>query len=258
MLPLADTHVHLLAGLDDGPETVDEAVAMCRFLVEEGVQHATALAHQNPHFPENLPERMLPVAAELQARLREEQIPLTVYPTGEIMLGPQTTADWFNGHLLSYGNSKSYLLVEQPHSTFLDLHPLASVLQSQGVRIVIAHAERYGPLVEDSAYVESLIAVGCLVQVTADALLYPHNVRQEKAVKDWAKRGMIHLLGSDGHGLDWREPRMKEGFETILSWIGEPAAEQIAQWGVAVLQGQPVTAPKPTPKPLNWFARLFQ
>src|SRR5207253_10125208 len=58
MVPLADTHVHLLAGLDDGPPTEDVAVAMCRMLVAEGARHATALAHQNPNWPDSSPQRL--------------------------------------------------------------------------------------------------------------------------------------------------------------------------------------------------------
>src|SRR4051812_25378968 len=30
VVPLVDMHVHLLAGLDDGPRTLDDAVAMCQ------------------------------------------------------------------------------------------------------------------------------------------------------------------------------------------------------------------------------------
>ena len=37
MIPLADTHVHLLAGLDDGPPTPDVALAMCRAAPTLGV-----------------------------------------------------------------------------------------------------------------------------------------------------------------------------------------------------------------------------
>ena len=51
MVPLADTHVHLLAGRDDGPRTADEALAMCRMLAAEGARAATALAHQHPDYP---------------------------------------------------------------------------------------------------------------------------------------------------------------------------------------------------------------
>ena len=51
MTPLADTHVHLLAGLDDGPPTEDEAVAMCRMLVSEGA----TLARIEPFWSWNTP-----------------------------------------------------------------------------------------------------------------------------------------------------------------------------------------------------------
>ena len=50
-MPLADTHVHLFAGRDDGPESADEAAAMAKMLVAEGVRFAAALAHQNPGYP---------------------------------------------------------------------------------------------------------------------------------------------------------------------------------------------------------------
>ena len=49
MIPLVDMHVHLLAGLDDGPRSREDAVAMCRIAHEEGVQMAAASAHQNDH-----------------------------------------------------------------------------------------------------------------------------------------------------------------------------------------------------------------
>ena len=68
MTPLADTHVHLLAGRDDGPRTMDEAVAMCRMLVAEGVRHATALAHQNDDYPENDADQPVPLRCRRRIR----------------------------------------------------------------------------------------------------------------------------------------------------------------------------------------------
>jgi protein-tyrosine phosphatase len=55
MSPLADTHVHLLAGLDDGPRDPAEAAAMCRALAAEGVRYASALAHQNESWRRSRP-----------------------------------------------------------------------------------------------------------------------------------------------------------------------------------------------------------
>jgi protein-tyrosine phosphatase len=258
MLPLADTHVHLLAGLDDGPRDADEALAMCRMLVAEGCRTATALAHQNPAWPDNTADHLKAAAARLTARLREHRVPLTVYPTGEVMLAPDLVAQWKAGSLLSYGGFGKFLLVEMPHGAFVDLRPFAAELRLLGVRLVVAHAERYPELLHDPGATERLIAAGCLIQVTAVELAEPSSSAAERALKDWAKRGVIHLLGSDGHRLGGREPRMLAGYEALARWAGRSAADRVGGiWGPAVLQGLPVTVPPPAPKPRNWFARLF-
>ena len=131
MIPFADTHVHLLAGLDDGPPTADVALAMCRMLVAEGARHATALAHQNDAYPDNTADRLRGSAAALAAALAEHAIPLAVYPTGEVMLSPTTLEEWHAGTLLSIGDHWQWLLVEMPHSGFVDVLPLAAALRGR-------------------------------------------------------------------------------------------------------------------------------
>ncbi|HET6576003.1 MAG TPA: CpsB/CapC family capsule biosynthesis tyrosine phosphatase [Fimbriiglobus sp.] len=258
MLPLADTHVHLLAGLDDGPRDADEALAMCRMLVAEGCRAATALAHQNPSWPENDANRLTAAAAELSAQLAERKVPLTVVPTGEVMLSPELVADWKAGRLLSYGGHGKFLLVEMPHGLYVDVRPFAAELRPLGVRLVVAHAERYDELLHDPGEADRLIAAGCLIQVTASELAGPSSGRVERSLRDWARRGVIHLLGTDGHRLGGREPRMKAGYEALARWVGRSAADRAGGiWGMAVLQGLPVNVPQPMPKPRSWFARLF-
>lgn len=257
MLPLADTHVHLLAGLDDGPRTDDEALALCRMLVAEGVGSATALAHQNPGFPDNTPERIRAAVIQLAAALREKNVPLTVYPTAEVMLGSDTVSDWKAGRLQSVGGHGKYLLAEMPHGIFLDPRPAAAELKPLGVKLILAHAERYDPLLHDPALTAECITAGCLIQVTAEAFT-EFSDRDAAALKDWANRGMIHLLGTDGHRLDRRPPRMQAGYRILQRWVGEAAAERIGGiWGGAVLQGMRVQPPLPKPPTRNWFTRLF-
>src|SRR5436305_13083685 len=101
MLPLIDTHVHLLAGRDDGPPTADEAVAMCRMLVAEGARTAAALAHQNPDYPDNTPAALRTATADLAAALAAEKIPLAVHPTGEVMLAADFPARLAAGDYLT-------------------------------------------------------------------------------------------------------------------------------------------------------------
>jgi protein-tyrosine phosphatase len=258
MVPLADTHVHLLAGLDDGPPTPDVALAMCRALLNEGARHATALAHQNPDYPTNTAERLRSSTAALAALLTEKQLPLSVHPTGEIMLSPTTLDDWRAGHLLSVGDHRQWLLVEMPHDGCINVLPLAEALRSEGVRLIIAHAERYEPLLDDLALCVRWIEAGCLFQVTARALAEPWEPGFEMALKRWAKGGFIHLMGSDGHGIDRRRPLLGGGFARLVRWLGRSHAAQIAGvWGRAILEGQPVSVPRPHPNGRSWFTRLF-
>lgn len=259
MLPLADTHVHLLAGLDDGPQSADEALAMCRMLIAEGARYATALAHQNPDYPANLAPPLRTAAAELAEQLRARELPLSVFPTGEVMLTPDLLTDWQAGKLLSVGDHGRFLLVEMPHTTFLDIRSLAAEFGKLGVRLIVAHAERYPELLHDPNATEQLIAAGCLIQVTASQLAAPPTAADERALRDWATRGVIHLLGSDGHGLGRREPRLRAGYAALAKWAGPAAADRIGGiWGAALLRGGPLTVPAPRPRSRSWFGRLFR
>src|SRR5688572_24755311 len=136
MLPLADTHVHLFAGLDDGPRSADEAMAMCRMLVAEGARFAAALAHQSDYWPDNTADALRAAGDDLAGRLKEAGVPLSVHPTGEVMLGPDVLTEWEAGRYLSIGGHGKFLLVEMPHGLYLDVRGVAAELRAAGVRLV--------------------------------------------------------------------------------------------------------------------------
>lgn len=258
MVPLADTHVHLLAGLDDGPPTEDVAVAMSRMLVAEGARHAAALAHQNDGYPDNTPARLRAAAAALGAALAAKKVPLTVYPTAEVMLAPTVVADWDAGRLLSVADRRQWLLVEMPHGLFVDVLPIAEALRSRGVRLIIAHAERYPDLLHDRGLAARWVAAGCLLQVTARAVAEPWDGAMDRGIRAWAAGGFVHLLGSDGHGIDRRQPLLAAGYRRLAKLAGRAVAERVgSHWGVAVLQGLPVNVLPPHPPTRTWFGRLF-
>lgn len=244
--------------MDDGPPNAEVALAMCRMLVNEGVTHATALAHQNRDYPDNTADRIYASAMFLRAMLADKKIPLAVYPTAEVMLSWNTVFEWRAGGLLSVGDHQQWLLVEMPPRGFLDVLPFAESLAADGVRLIIAHAERYEQLLDNLELAQKWIAAGCLFQVTARALAEPRDEHFEFALKRWAQGGFIHLLGSDGHGIDQRRPQMRAGYRRLARWVGQAQADRIAgEWGRAVLRGQPIHVPPPQPRRVSWFTRLF-
>lgn len=258
MAPLADTHIHLHWGTDDGPTSLEEAVAMCERLAGEGVRSAASLSHQNPSYPLNTPDSLRAKTAELAAVLKAKKIPLHLYPSAEVMASTELVEKWKAGEWLSIADRKKFLLVEMPLGMFVDLRPAARMLKSLGVRIIVAHAERYPELLHDDAMCEEWIRLGCLIQITARGVARPLNGQDDSAIRRWIKRGMVHVMGSDGHNLDRRPPAMKEGYDAICRIAGMGAADRIGSiWGTAVLQGLPVNVPPPSPPKKSWFASLF-
>jgi protein-tyrosine phosphatase len=258
MIPLVDIHCHLLAGLDDGPRTEEEAVAMCRLAYTEGVRMVAAIAHQNEYWDAVTPERIREVSQRLAQKLRELDIPLLVFPGAEVMAYPGMESAWQKGDLLGIAGRKEYLLLEMPHDLFVDLSDMVKQLRQAGVRPILAHPERHDELLHEPGRIEELIEAGCLVQVSSQSLTCPLSSRSGQALRSWLRRGVVHLLGSDGHSLTRRPPKMLDAYRCICRWAGNAVADRIASTnGLAVLQGRPLHVGRPEPRPRRWFARFW-
>lgn len=252
MTALADLHVHLLAALDDGPRTWDDALAMCRVAVEEGVRHTVALAHQSERW-QVTPDQIRAAVAELKARLAQERLPLEVFPGAEVMAAPDLAEAWDAGRLLSIGDHRKYLLVEMPHRLFVDLRPTVRQFAARGVRVILAHPEQHPELLHEPGRLEELIGLGCLVQVSCGNVTGPKTPADEAALKGWFRRGCVHLLGSDGHSPRKRRPLMAAAAARVREWVGEGAAARVCGLnGAAVLRGEVLNPAPPRPERRWW------
>jgi protein-tyrosine phosphatase len=257
VLPLVDTHCHLLAGLDDGPRTEDEALAMCRMLLDEGVRHVCATAHQNDHFPDVTPDSIRQAVKRLGDDLRAANLPLSISPCAEVMVRPDLEEVWQAGQLMSIGDLKKYLLIEMPHGVVVDVTYLVRGLVQAGVRPILAHPERYPDLLDGAPRVEQLIAAGCLIQVSASSVTHPPSWMGSRRLKDWFRRGLVHLIGSDGHSPRRRPPRLADAYQQIRLWAGDAVADRVCSTnGMLVVQGLPFQPPPPLPR-RGWLASLW-
>jgi protein-tyrosine phosphatase len=255
MIPLIDMHCHLLAGLDDGPATDEDALAMCQLAYAEGTRMAAATAHQNEDYPEVTPQRIRSAYERLVQQLHDAGIPLAVFPCAEVMIHAEIESAWAEGRLLSVADKRRYLLIEMPHGCFLDLETLVRSLVAQGVRPILAHPERQEELLHEAEQIERLIEAGCLVQVNASSVARPRHRADVKALKDWFKRGIVHCLGSDGHSVKRRPPLMAAAYQQVRQWAGHAIADRVCStFGMAILQGLPLKLPKPEPRGVRWFA----
>lgn len=258
MIPLADLHCHLLAGLDDGPRTEAEALQMCRQACAEGVRLVAALAHQNERWPDATADRIRQAAVRLARQLADQGSPLAVFPCAEVMAHTGLLASWHEGQLLSVADRRQYVLVEMPHGLCVDLRQTAADLRAAGVRLILAHPERHPELLHEAGRIDDLIRAGCLVQVSAASVTHPPSRREALALKRWFRRGVVHLLGSDGHSPSRRPPRLAEAYHRVAAWAGSKVADRVGSTnGMAILNGLPLRIPEPQPERRRWFAGLW-
>jgi protein-tyrosine phosphatase len=259
MIPLVDTHCHLLAGLDDGPPTADDALAMCEIAYEDGVRMTAALAHQNDHYPAVTPDRIRTAAHELAQSLAARDLPLMTFACAEVMAHPELESSWRRGALLSMADRNQYLLLEQPHQMFVDLANAIDGLRRAGVRPILAHAERSPELLHTPGLIEEWIAAGCLVQVSSSSVTQPASVHDTRALKGWFRRGIVHVLGSDGHSPTRRPPGIAAAYHEICRWAGHLVADRVCSTnGMAILNGLPLRVPRPQAVGSIWVPRFWR
>lgn len=75
---MIDLHAHVLPGLDDGPVTLEDALALARALVDDGVTHVVATPHWTPGLYEHQRAHLEAEAAKFAQALRTLKIPLSL------------------------------------------------------------------------------------------------------------------------------------------------------------------------------------
>ena len=204
---MVDIHCHILPGLDDGPDSLDESLKMAEMAIEDGITHVVGTPHANDEFkfsPELVRERR----DELQ-RLVGDRLQLA---TGcDFHLSFENLQDIHQNPQKYTIHQKQYLLVELadfaiPPTMDDTLHHL----QLEGLSPIITHPERNGLIRAKPERLYRWLHQGCFVQITAGSLLGRFGEHTMRLVEKWLAEDRVHFFASDAHNLSGR-PLALEG-----------------------------------------------
>lgn len=205
----ADIHFHILPGVDDGPSSMDESVALAAAAVADGTRTVVATPHVRPGFVtdvSDLPDRV----RELNERLAREGIGLAVRPGAELahyMVGRLGQAEL---DTVAHGPPGGrWLLVETPFVALDDEFTAATdELRDRGFAVVIAHPERArGPA---GAVLRHERERGSMLQVNAWSLVGRHGPEAYEKAHEMLRARTVGLIASDAHG-GVRQPALTIG-----------------------------------------------
>ena len=201
-----DCHCHILPGLDDGAQTLEESVFLAGKLAGWGYRRAVCTSHSTFKY-RNTPEMVTAACDLLRRELERRGIDLELIPSMEYRLIPETWPVVLeNGWLLPWEGN--HILVELPihdPTKIGNVIPLDEIrrLLDEGYQPVLAHPERYLYLqMEDyKAFKEA----GCQLQRNIGTLegMYGETVRYRAEALD--SEGMYDWTGTDLHSRKYAD-----------------------------------------------------
>lgn len=256
---MIDIHCHLLPGLDDGPETMDETLAMARMAVADGIRGAVCTPHWHPMIWPNEGPAIAQAVEALRARLRAENIPLHIWPGSELSLDAELEAGLAGGRLATLNNGP-WVLLELPR-TFPPpgIDDFLWMFRQRGLEVILAHPERFAYVQRDPGRLQAWVEMGVAVQITAASLLGRLGPEMVRFCRLLLEHRLVHFLASDCHGAHCRRPLLAQAVAAAKEILGEADARRLVHdHPHAVVSGAPLSRTDYAPIPLArtkrpWF-----
>lgn len=232
---MIDIHCHILPSVDDGPASMEEALEMAAMAEKDGIQYIVATPHMCDET--GISDQVIEKVKSVNACLREKGMTLRILPGSEncMFLEPET----IRKHSI---NNTDYVLLEFPH-TGIPANAdrfLFNIIMAGSVP-VIAHPERNVTILRNPETLRPFIRSGALAQVTAGSLTGEFGERVRECARYILKKGLAHILASDGHSCSHRLPLLSAGLREASSIIGDRAATQmVIQTPEKIVRGIPL------------------
>ena len=219
---MTDIHCHILPGVDDGAENMDEAVAMARMAWESGVRTIIATPHCNlPGETGNYRSgAMTRRFNSLRKAVRDAGIDLEILPGAEVLCTPKVPQLLDEKKLITLAGSR-YLLVEFFFDEHLDaIDELLEQIAARGFVPVIAHPERYEAVQQAPHAVIRWFRSGYVIQINKGSILGRLGRRAQGCAEWLLDRGLAHTVASDAHSDQYRTPHMSQLRRTLEDRCG--------------------------------------
>jgi protein-tyrosine phosphatase len=221
---MIDIHCHILPCVDDGPQSLNEALAMLKKCELDGITHIVATPHCNQNlrlFCDNVP----PHVEKLNEEIAKHGLDVRIFPGTEITL---YNVDIFKRNYeeklyCHLGNDARYSLIEFPWKA--DRFPegaleLMTWLHERGTQPIVAHPERTAGLRENLDFVRELMDAGCWLQISVDSIVGNNSSLAQKVARQLLSEYSDIVLATDSHNLQ-RCSGLRIGYEWVRREFGQ-------------------------------------
>jgi len=195
-----DIHSHLLAAIDDGVRSTEEALAIISVFQDAGYKKMITTPHVMQDYYRNDTAIILERLDDLRKYALQQGVEFEIQAAAEYYLDEALSKKIEDREpLLVFGDH--YLLFEtnminEPYS----LKDFIFKVTTAGYKPVLAHPERYGYMTLEKA--EDLRNRGVLFQMNILSIIGYYSKPIQRLGHQFIDRGWIDLLGSDCHNIE--------------------------------------------------------
>ena len=256
---MIDLHVHILYGLDDGPETLEESLAMARMGYEDGTKTIVATPHTLNGLYRNERSNIVSRVQELNdallrfgllnegfqnsnSEIRNPKFEIKILPGSDVHLCEETLSEFDEGKVLTIGDGGKFILIEFPSQTVpYQAEEILRQFLKRDVIPVISHPERNLELGRKTRRFSEMIRLGCLGQVTAGSLTGGFGPDLKRIAEQMVRERLIHLIASDAHSINGRPPILSDAVKAATRLVGEiEALKMVLDNPQAILDGHAI------------------
>ncbi len=191
-----DMHSHVLPGIDDGAQNVDESIVLVQAMMNLGIKKIIATPHIMVDYYRNTPETIGNALEILKNELQKQHLDIEIKAAAEHLLdeGFETLLD--EGNVMPM--TDNYLLFEM---SFIDAHPnlipLIQKMKDKGYKPILAHPERYPYFTIENC--ENMKSWGCDLQMNTISLTGYYGAKTKEMAEAMVDFNLVDFISSDMH-----------------------------------------------------------
>lgn len=229
---MIDIHSHIVFDVDDGPDTLEESLALIKESYSQGVRTIVSTSHRRKGMFETPEEKIFTNFSVVKEEVEKIYDDLTLCFGGELYYS-NDIPEKLSKNQVPRMNGTRFALVEFSMTTpWKEIHTGLSQVLMQGVTPIVAHIERYNALEFNKERVKELIDMGCYTQINSSHVLKPklfgdkYKVFKKRA-RYFLDENLVHCVASDMHNTGERKPYMKEAYQIIFKDFGKKRAHNL-------------------------------
>ena len=269
-----DMHTHILPGIDDGSQSMEQTINMLKQEYDEGVRVVVATPHygiRNPGMTLDMAKKAL---VETQKKADEITPGLKLILGSELFYSDGVIDALERGEAPTIGGTSHALIEFRTSDSRERIYQCIREMTWKGYRPVIAHIERYKSLEGNVEAVRGLVEMGAAVQINCRSFMDgapakndgEESHEQKKGLfglfgktdksagrtgfflerkGDWARtllaEGLVHFIASDCHDDAFRSPVYRKTLEAMEGCCSEQTLKDITKTNIVkLIRNEPI------------------